>query len=86
MIIYVRVQKGEAKRPVAVRHKAETNKREYCFGLNLWRASIRQAWAEFQNAGACQQPLPIAGRDIVPSEPLQRRHRRPSHGHPAAQG
>jgi hypothetical protein len=56
MIIYVRVQKGEAKRPVAVRHKFETNRIEYCFGLDLWRVSIRQAWADFQNASACQVP------------------------------
>ncbi len=51
MIMYVRVEKGEGKRPVSVRPKAGM-KNEYCFGLDVWRGSIRRAWADFRR---CEQ-------------------------------
>jgi hypothetical protein len=41
MITYVRVEKGEGERPVAVRPKAGMQRSEYCFGLHVWRGSIK---------------------------------------------
>ena len=50
MISYVKVDKCPDRRPVSVRSNIETNKPEYCFGLSVWRKSIRRAWADFQEA------------------------------------
>ena len=52
MIMYVRVEKGEGKRPVMVRPIAGIQKSEYCFGLDVWRGSIKRAWADFRR---CEQ-------------------------------
>ena len=50
MIIYVKVDKLIGKRPVAVRDMDTTGKPEYCFGLNVWRHSVKRAWVDFQQA------------------------------------
>jgi hypothetical protein len=56
MIMYVRVEKGEGKRPVAVRPKAGTKKSEYCFGLDVWRGSIKRAWADSSSRQDANMP------------------------------
>jgi hypothetical protein len=43
MIKYVKVKGLVGKRPVAVRRNSETGRVEYCFGLNVWRKSVRCA-------------------------------------------
>ena len=48
MITYVRVEKGQPKRPVIARPNPMTGRMEYCFGLSLWRTSVKRAWKDFQ--------------------------------------
>lgn len=48
-IIYVKVD-DSGKRPVSQRTNSETGKPEHCFGLNVWRPSIKNAWKAFLEA------------------------------------
>jgi hypothetical protein len=50
MITYVRIEKGQAKRPVSVQRNPFTGRAEYCFGLSIWRSSVPHAWKDFQAA------------------------------------
>jgi hypothetical protein len=49
MIQYMRI--NGVKRPVAVRAD-DNGRKEYCFGLEVWRRSAKIAWADFQIAQA----------------------------------
>jgi hypothetical protein len=63
MITYVKVEGLIGKRPVAVRTNVETGRPEYCFGCDLWRPSIRRAWADYQRS---QESRKI---DVAPGVP-----------------
>lgn len=52
MILYVRVEKGQPKRPVSVRVNYTSGKLEYCFGRNCWRLSAGRAWRAYLAAQA----------------------------------
>jgi hypothetical protein len=47
----VKVDGEVGKKPVVVR-EPETGKKEYCFGLDVWRRSLKLSWKDYRES--CQ--------------------------------